>query len=189
MIGTSRTHQESKPEVIDLSDQIDLDFITLTYKVMSANVENYRITTDSNILDDDSKEFPWSDIGFSLHILIQPLAERIFNKKLTPTYQLFRIYNPGAKLRQHRDRAPCEYSASLSILGKPWAFEFEEKSIITEPGKIVFYRGDWLHGRETPAPDYQGQLFLHWIDSNGRFLDVSYDRGEYNKRVYTNVTL
>lgn len=113
-------------------------------------------------------------------VSLTPIISRLIGRELYPTYSYCRIYLPGAVMKPHTDRAACEFSMSLCVGGDPWPlwFELDKPTPITiNPGSAVLYPGlELTHWRET----YQGtgctQVFLHWVDANGKYADWKYDR-------------
>lgn len=114
-----------------------------------------------------------------------PHFEKHCGKKLLATYSYARLYKKGEELTVHRDRDECEISVTLTLgfSGKPWAIymgDNEDKSeaneILMNVGDAVLYRGNekW-HWREKFEDDWQAQVFLHYVDANGKYTDHKYD--------------
>ena len=132
-----------------------------------------------------------------------PYVEQATGLKLYPTYSYARIYNPGEKLRIHRDRDSCEISVTLTLrLDKdnPWPilfgfegseedheyFDEDEKNVakylknITKikmgVGDAIVYKGkEIFHWREEFQGKSQIQVFLHYVDANGPHAKMKYD--------------
>ncbi|HBK91739.1 MAG TPA: hypothetical protein DDZ68_08720 [Parvularcula sp.] len=53
------------------------------------------------------------------------------------------------------------------------------------PGDGLFYRGVNLrHGRMQPNPNrWSAHLFLFWVDAEGEFKDLAFDRMTFNESV------
>ena len=117
-----------------------------------------------------------------------PHFEKHCGKKLYPTYSYARLYKSGEELKVHRDRPACEISATVTLgfSGKQWAIymgDHENKSdaneILMNVGDAVLYRGmDKWHWREKFEGEWQAQVFLHYVDANGKHADQKYDGRE-----------
>ena len=110
--------------------------------------------------------------------------ENIVDKNLVPQYTYARIYLNGSDLKIHSDRPECEYSVSLSLGGeyeKPWPIwikDYAGKSheVPLDEGDMVVYHGTELeHWREKFEGNMQYQLFMHYVDSQGKYNDRIYD--------------
>ena len=117
-----------------------------------------------------------------------PHFEKHCGKKLYPTYSYARLYKPGEELKVHRDRPACEISATVTLgfSGEQWAIymgDHEDKSnaneILMNVGDAVLYRGNekW-HWREKFEDDWQAQVFLHYVDANGKYKHHKNDNVE-----------
>jgi hypothetical protein len=119
----------------------------------------------------------------SLMVLLRPMIAKICNKELSETYTYTRSYYNGAILEKHVDRPSCEYSATICIeKGEcDWPIYFETEngihSVELENGDLVVYSGTILpHWREPYAGDRHRQVFLHYVDINGKWgLSNRYD--------------
>ena len=115
-----------------------------------------------------------------LLLKLTPVVSSIVEKELFPTYSYCRIYYPGASMRPHTDRAACEISMSLSLTGDPWPlwFMLDKPTPVSIPkGSAVLYHGlETEHWRETYKGTGCAQVFLHWVDANGLYVDWKYDR-------------
>ena len=118
-----------------------------------------------------------------------PLMEEIVGKKLLPTYSYARIYFPGENLHNHRDRESCEYSATLTLgfEGNIWPICFSENenktnsnNIIINKGDLVVYKGMelWHWRNKYVEGNWQAQVFLHYVDANGKYSEYKYDKRE-----------
>ena len=116
--------------------------------------------------------------------------EEVTGLSLEPTYSYQRIYRKGHKLDRHKDRASCEISATLCLGydysdapdGYDWGMYIEKsgeeglegEEIILEVGDAIIYRGcDIEHWRDTFLGNIQSQVFLHYNDMNGPFIDYN----------------
>lgn len=121
--------------------------------------------------------------GDTLVSFLKNKISKIVNKSLIETYSYWRAYYNGGILEKHRDRASCEYSATVCIKkgNIDWPIFFEnlngqEVKIELEPGDMIIYKGDVLqHWREPYCGDRHVQLFVHYVDMNGEYKDCWYD--------------
>ena len=113
--------------------------------------------------------------------------------KLVPTYSYTRLYRKGNILRRHKDRPSCEISTTLNLGGDNWPIFIDptgSNNVIDEyknihkpgapkgvkvdlkPGDMLIYSGCELeHWREKFTGDFQAQVFLHYVDANGKYAD------------------
>lgn len=135
----------------------------------------------------------------AFHWGLTPAISALAGCDLVPSYAFFRMYQRGAILRVHSDRAACEHSVSLMLAqsdGAVWPLEvateatepfthqpqddFGEDGHISLPmgaGDAVLYRGiTHRHGRVTPNPNgWSAHVFLHFVDRNGPYADQAWD--------------
>ncbi len=115
--------------------------------------------------------------------MVQPRIEDIAGCRLEPTYSYLRIYKHADVLLSHRDRPACEFSLSLNIgqiPDQPWPLFVESPEgpveIVLRPGDALLYRGmDLFHWRERYAGQQLVQIFLHFVDADGRIRGTEYD--------------
>ena len=127
-----------------------------------------------------------------VHTMILPKIESITGLNLFPTYNHYRIYEPGNSLQRHVDRRGCEISLSVFISSqyKPdksyrWNLFAETLSgkmveVEQKPGECLIYRGyDIPHWRNEFVGDvgsYHTQVFFHFVDKNGPdYPELKYD--------------
>ena len=109
------------------------------------------------------------------------IIEEATGCKLLYTYNYWRCYTFNAELFKHKDRPSCEFTATLTIDsdGTDWPRHVEDKKFHLKKGDIVVYKGcDLDHWREAFKGDYQIQLFLHFVDANGKFAHLENDKGK-----------
>ena len=118
----------------------------------------------------------------SLLLYLKPIIEKHTCKELLPTYSYLRIYYKGSILTKHVDRPSCEYSVTICIStdSTPWDIYFKngnENSCITlYPGDLIIYKGMELeHWREIYEGNEQIQVFLHYVDKNGKYSNYAND--------------
>ena len=115
---------------------------------------------------------------------VQPRVEEFSGAKLYPTYSFFRIYRRGNILRRHVDRPACEVSVSINLgplLETPWPIwmkgPLSTSAVALEPGDAVLYRGiECEHWREPLQADQLTQVFLHYVEQDGRYSDWKFDK-------------
>lgn len=108
--------------------------------------------------------------------------------ELLPAYTYARLYEPGEILLRHRDRPSCQISTTMTLghskKSDIWPIYLQEDEnkeegieAIIEPGDMVLYRGNQLcHWREEYTGVWQTQVFMHYVDANGPFKHLRYDR-------------
>jgi predicted 2-oxoglutarate/Fe(II)-dependent dioxygenase YbiX len=119
---------------------------------------------------------------------LQPHFENVLNKKLHPTYAYARLYKPNEELKIHTDRPACEISATITLGfdGKQWPIYMGDKDdksdgneILMNVGDAVLYRGmEKYHWRNKFEGEWQAQVFLHYVDANGKHANQKYDGRE-----------
>jgi hypothetical protein len=119
----------------------------------------------------------------SLLLHLQPLIEKQVSKKLYPTYSYGRIYHQNSSLNKHVDRESGEYGVTCCIqkdIDWPIHFETESGKIISQElnvGDICVYKGiDYPHWRNEYHGKKQIQVFLMYVDSNGKYSDWKWDK-------------
>ena len=103
------------------------------------------------------------------------ILEKNTNLQLHEGYTYWRCYTYGSELKKHKDRRSCEISVTLFIGsdGKhEWPIYMGGKKINLKPGDGVIYKGcEVEHWREPYEGDYHAQVFLHYVDANGKYAD------------------
>lgn len=139
-----------------------------------------------------------------IQYLIQKEVERLLGIDLFPTYYFDRFYFAGQKLHRHIDRESCEISVSLQIssnANKPWPFWFQrpddsESCVVMKDGDAVIYKGCerehwrdtlesrynkvqnlWRTVRNKKDDTYHHQIFFHFVNAQGPFLEHAFDSG------------
>lgn len=137
-----------------------------------------------------------------LHYLVKNELEKILDMDLYPTYFYDRFYFAGQKLDRHIDRPACEISVTLQISSnrsEPWPIWFQfpdgsEDYVSMNDGDAVIYKGCerehwrdplssrynktqkiWRKIKRLPDDTYHHQIFLHYVNANGPFLQYAYD--------------
>lgn len=107
----------------------------------------------------------------SLMVTKQKLMEEQTNKKLLPTYSYWRMYTRFADLKKHIDRPSCEISVTVHIGsdGTDWPIYIAGVENKTNPGDAVVYMGcEVEHYRKEFEGDWYSQVFLHYVDAEGK---------------------
>jgi hypothetical protein len=115
--------------------------------------------------------------GDSLLNYMRPMFCRIAEKNLVECYSYWRSYYKGSELKKHTDRVSCEYSATICITkgSHDWPIYFkklngEEIEVELNPGDLIFYKGPIIsHWRNEYYGTKHVQLFLHYIDAEGKY--------------------
>lgn len=101
-------------------------------------------------------------------------VSNLIGEMVLPTYSYARIYKQGNILEKHTDRPECEISLSVHLQGdKEWPIYMEKPNgevvgITLKPGDAVLYLGcDTPHWRDAYDGEEYGQVFLHYVLSNG----------------------
>lgn len=120
----------------------------------------------------------------TLLLRLQPRVEWLCERRLFPTYSYVRVYGSGCELTAHVDRAACEVSVSLSLGQEPatpwplWMRVGDRSAALelTAGDAAVYFGMECLHWREPYGGDRLVQVFLHYVDANGRHSDLKFDR-------------
>jgi hypothetical protein len=115
-----------------------------------------------------------------------PHFESASGLKLLPTYSYARLYAPNDELKIHRDRESCEISATITLgfEGTKWPIYMGDKpdgsdgnEILMNVGDAVLYKGiEKYHWRNKFEGKWQAQVFLHYVDANGKNAEWKYDK-------------
>ena len=108
-------------------------------------------------------------------------VEKHLKKEVLPTYTFWRMYNKYSKLDKHTDRPSCEITISINVRSdKEWPIYINDKKYIIKPKDgILYYGAKVKHWRVEYEGDYNGQIFLHYVEKNGEFSDYLYDKRKY----------
>ena len=114
----------------------------------------------------------------ALMFYLLPKMEELTGKTLKPTFSYSRVYRNGHDLWKHVDRGECEYSATITLKtdGTPWPIVMGEESLELEQGSACVYKGpDIPHYREPYTGNEHVQVFVHYVDVNGKYADTQAD--------------
>lgn len=111
---------------------------------------------------------------------LQLVRDSFKKKNLEPSNSFFRIYNKYAYLKEHTDRATCEYSVTIFIDScgtYDWPIKMNGKDYFLKPGQAILYKGcDWKHSRTEFLGDWHFQCFLHFVDMDGPNSEWKFDK-------------
>jgi len=117
---------------------------------------------------------------------LTPFISKEFEKNLKITYCYTRKYKKNSILINHIDRNSCEYSITIHLKSSDqtvnwplYLMDGNKKVFINlNQGDCLLYKGiEVPHGREGGCPiDYYIQLFMHWVDSDGKYANYINDR-------------
>lgn len=103
-----------------------------------------------------------------------PEVSSLIEETVLPTYSYARVYKNAAKLPRHKDRDACEISLTLHLGGDAeWPIFIQkpdgtEASVELKPGDAMLYLGCVAdHWRESFTGNNYGQVFLHYVRSEG----------------------
>ena len=146
----------------------------------------------------------------SFHWGLTSRISAIAGRPLLPTFVFFRVYMKGDRLLVHSDRPSCEHALSLTLGysdNEIWPLEigdvshrFEDiaddpkrddfggepfSTVMLDPGDALLYRGvNRRHARMIPNPNrWSAHLFLFWVDADGPFKDMAFDRKTFDDAV------
>lgn len=114
---------------------------------------------------------------------IWPTLEEVVGEELSPTYSYARLYINENVLEKHSDRPSCEVSITIQ-LGRShhysWPIYMGDKRFDLAEGDGVLYPGcdvdHWRDACNGPDGYYSGQLFCHFVKTNGQYKDHYNDR-------------
>ena len=151
--------------------------------------------SSNGISIDDITAFGDKRVSRSYSVSADPLFENLLEKmttkvesitckKLFPTYSYARIYYNGASLWKHSDRPSCEYSVTLCLSNDSvdWPIciidmNGVEQRITQKPGDAIIYKGcELMHWRDEFCGTSHSQVFLHYVDQNGKYAEYAYDK-------------
>ena len=129
----------------------------------------------------------YGDPAFDTFMLMSaPLISGAVGKQLFPTYTYARIYYKGSELLPHIDRDECEHSVSVFLGGEYdtlWPIWMLNKEVHKQPQMCALYSGDAVvyqgnkvhHWRDGFEGTSHYQLFMHFVEADGKHKDKIYD--------------
>lgn len=152
-------------------DPKEIDLLTHYSRIAHrTNIHSFDNTQNNN----GDTYFYGDPIMEALMISKQYKLEKITGFKLLPTYAFWRMYTYNAELKKHTDRPACEISVTVNINGDgtEWPIFMDGSSVILQPGDGAVYFGEKVeHWREPFLGDWQAQVFMHYVDANGKNID------------------
>lgn len=122
---------------------------------------------------------------------VKDKMEECTGLKLIPTYTYRRLYRNGNVLEKHKDRPSCEISATIKLSdsgGYSWPIWMVDTPYELEDGDAVIYRGcDLEHWRDEckgPESYVLGQVFTHYVNKHGPFVEYAYDKNPGRANVF-----
>tara|TARA_R100000988_G_C3966988_1_gene149359 strand:+ start:435 stop:1001 length:567 start_codon:yes stop_codon:yes gene_type:complete len=140
------------------------------------NFKDFEIHTFSKMKDTSFYADPAME---SLMLIKKARMEKETNLKLEPTYSYWRLYTNNADLRPHKDRPSCEVSVTVMLgsSGEEWPIYMDGKRVDLKAGEAAVYLGCELeHKRDNFQGDWHSQVFLHYVDVNGPYIDYKKDK-------------
>lgn len=158
--------------------------------------EYFDTLNNTNKLENGDSQAPnsscvYGDPCFDTFMLMSTdMISRAIGKELLPTYTYGRIYYTGSELLPHLDREECEHSMTLFLGGKfdmIWPIWLMNKEVHRQPqlvdltpGDCVIYKGNKVHHwRDGFEGTSHYQLFLHFVEKNGKYKDRVFDTRPY----------
>ena len=145
--------------------QVDLDG-----KKGDIQVPNAKAILDHEVFFETLQERLWT--------MIESVAE----EELLPTYSYARLYSNGDILEKHSDRPACEVSVTLQ-LGRShhyaWPIHMGKYRFDLAEGDAIVYLGcdieHWRNVCDGPDGYYSGQVFMHYVRKNGKYVNEAGD--------------
>ena len=162
---------------------IDADSLSFLYEHALALANSSRIALGDAQVADAPVAYGDPHLDTLLET-IRGKVEEATGFELLPTYSYLRFYKRGNVLEAHRDRPACEVSMTVNLgmsADEPWPIWIAGPqgvaSVSLNPGDGMIYRGcDCYHWREPFTGDHLAQVFLHYVDRNGRNTEWKYDK-------------
>jgi hypothetical protein len=174
MLGTIR---EFKYKVIkNFFNQEEINIIKLYTDIFHRNNFN---SFDTSAQSDTHDTHCYKDtLMETMMELKRKKMEEITGLELFPSYTFWRMYTYGADLKPHKDRPSCEISVTALIhKDKDWPIYMDGNEVILSPGDAVIYLGAELeHFRKEYDGDFQCQVFMHYVDKNGPYVNFIFDQ-------------
>lgn len=144
--------------------------LLLRYTELCHKINDHNHEPSDGLMHTGETAFYGSPIMDSLLLNKCLLMEQHTGISLYPTYSYWRMYTKGSLLPNHRDRPACEVSVTVNLGGdKSWPFIVDNKPYDMSPGDALIYLGrELFHAREPYDGDWQAQIFLHYVDAEGK---------------------
>jgi hypothetical protein len=163
-----------------LNNHIPIEILKIVSDYLIMKLKNQELNSDSV-----SEFTKYGDtLCESLLSHFQPTVELYSGKKIVPTYSYVRIYQTGQRLFQHTDRPACEYTISFPVSYKAkkiWPLfilkDQRKINIHLDTGDLLLYKGsEIVHGRDIFPGKQWIQIFLHYVDKQGKNADWKFDK-------------
>ena len=124
---------------------------------------------------------------------VWPILENCIGIELLPTYAYARLYKNGNVLETHTDRPACEISITVQLARShhySWPLYVNGSRFDLAEGDAVIYKGcDYFHWRDAcdgPPDYYSVQVFLHYVNANGKYSNEYCDSSnrDVNNRLF-----
>lgn len=181
-MNTIKTFEKNK--YVHLKNILDKDICNSLTNELKKLVQEQKTTKDTQC--PKSEAIHGAVVFDNLLEYCLPIFENASGKKLYPTYSYARLYAPDDELIIHTDRESCEISATITLGfdDKCWGIFMGDKpdksdgvEIIMDVGDAVLYKGiEKQHWREKFTGKWQAQVFLHYVDQQGKYAEWKYDK-------------
>lgn len=190
-------------QYVHLKDFLHKDSCAELTQQLKLLVEQQQTTKDTQCPLSDAVH--GASIFEKLLVDLLPHFEIASGCKLYPTYSYARLYAPNDELVIHTDRESCEISATITLgfEGDVWSIYMGDadkqnaSKIDMEIGDAVLYHGMTKHHWREKYTEgkWQAQVFLHYVDANGKYADWKFDKREklnlpskeINQWIYTDI--
>lgn len=101
---------------------------------------------------------------------------------LLPTFSYWRMDTHNANLIEHTNREACEISVTIQVTssGEPWPIYVDNKAYNLKNGDALIYDGlNNSHYRENFQGDHSANLYLHYVNANGKFKEHHLDKRKF----------
>ena len=163
-------------------------FIPPFFSTYLRNYFTLRVQNDPSLGGDHqapNSHSVYGDPAFDMTMVMSTTdISKIVGKRLIPQYTYARIYKNGSVLERHSDRPECQYSVTICLGGdykKQWPIwikDYTGKSheVPLDEGDMLVYSGCELeHWRDKFEGNAQFQLFMHYVDAQGKYKDRLFD--------------
>jgi predicted 2-oxoglutarate/Fe(II)-dependent dioxygenase YbiX len=190
-------------QYVHLKDFLHKDSCAELTQQLKLLVEQQKTTKDAQCQLSDA--IGGTSVFDKLLVDLLPHFELASGRKLYPTYSYARLYAPNDELVIHTDRESCEISATITLgfEGDVWSIYMGDadkqnaSKIDMEIGDAVLYYGMTKHHWREKYTEgkWQAQVFLHYVDANGKYADWKFDKREklnlpskeINQWIYTDI--
>lgn len=173
------------PEGVTTFIKVQLGIENTLSNYFRTNYETDSVYSDS-LVGEGSFNLYGSTVTETLLLMMKPILEQELNKQLYPTYSFGRTYYKNNYLKSHYDSILCEYSVTISIAQEAiWpivmvGLDSKEYIVGMNIGDMVIYKGiEVLHSRPILLNNSHTQVFLHYVDANGKYAELKYDLRPY----------